>query len=185
MTRDEFRRCVALVDAYWPHGGRAWTVEALDAWQALLLDLDAVHVAAAIVALAGDGREWPPPPGLIRRRCMDLTGTVPGADEAWGEVCDQVRRVGWTRGMESWNGGGRQVVEPGWTHPLIGALADRMGWDALCQSTNPMADRAHFLKLWDAAAERARIVEQLPPAAAEALAKRSLELPDMRAKLEP
>lgn len=172
MTRDEFSRCVAMLEVYWPHGNAKWTVEAIELWEGLLLDLDAVSVAAAIQALAIDGRDWPPPPGLIRNRAIALANPLPGASEAWLEVCTWIRKVGSYRGFRGFD----EVV---WSHPLVGHVADTLGWDNLCQSENPMADRAHFFKLWEQTCERQRADAALPERTRRALDARRIHLPNL------
>lgn len=176
MTQDEFSRCLALIRAYWPHGTGSWTADAIEAWESLLLDLDAATVAAAVQVLATEGREWPPPPGVVRQRACALVSRLPTGEQAWGEIREQLRRVGSTRGMR--NGSG-ETIQPAWSHPLVGVVADRMGWDALCMSTNELGDRAHFLKMWEQASERERTAETLPPAARNALAAHGIELPSL------
>lgn len=180
MTRDEFSRLVALIRAYWPHGTTTWTVEALEAWESLLLDLDAGQTAAAIQILATEGREWPPPPGVVRQRACQIVSNLPSPDQAWGELRAQLRHVGSLRGTTSWPSG--EKIEPHWSHPLIGVVADRFGWDALCRSTNEMADRAHFLKMWEQASGQERTWESVPPAARAALASHGIELPNLALK---
>jgi len=179
MTRDEFAGCLRLIKAYWPHAGRDWTPEHLQAWESLLLDLELPVVLAAIQALAADGREWPPPPGLIRQRVVALTNPIPDGDQAWAEVQQQIRRVGSLR---------RYGEEPTWSHPLIGRIADTLGWDQLCMSENQMADRAHFLRMWTEAVNRTGTADALPPAARQVLAGRGIEIPDLsinRLELNP
>lgn len=180
VTRDEFSRCIALIRRYWPHAGASWDADTIETWESLLLDLDTNPVAAAVQALAADGRDWPPPPGLVRRRACELIWPLPDADEAWGQVREQIRRVGSSRGVVHWPSG--ETVEPVWSHPLVGEVADRFGWSALCQSTNEMADRAHFLRMWEQASASHRATTSLPPAARAALAAHGIELPDLRAK---
>lgn len=176
MNRDEFSRCIGLIRAYWPHATGSWTADAIEAWESLLLDLDPIATAAAIQVLAAEGREWPPPPGVVRRRVFDVVDPLPSGDQAWGEVREQIRRVGSTRGM-SCNG---VTAQPVWSHPLVGVVADRFGWDALCASTNEMADRAHFLRMWEDASSRTRTSTALPPATRQALVTNGIILPDLR-----
>lgn len=179
MTKDELSRCIALMEGYWPHGVRTWTPEAVEIWEGLLLDLDARLVATAIQTLATRGREFPPPPGLLRRQALELVSDLPNAEQAWGEVCEQIHRVGVYRG---WSGS-RELE---WSHPLVGRLADSLGWEELCMSENQMADRAHFLKLWAAAVENEHAVENMPPAGkallASVLADKGLHLPNLNAQ---
>lgn len=173
VTRDEFSRCITLIRRYWPHGTASWSAEVFETWESLLLDLDHIATAAAIQTLATEGREWPPPPGVVRKKVCDLVNPLPSADQAWGEVREQIRRVGSTRGMA----GAPEVV---WSHPLVGQVADRMGWQELCMSTNEMADRAHFLKMWETASSRERTATALPPATRQALEARGIALPNLR-----
>lgn len=95
--------------------------------------------------------------------------SIPEADAAWAEVQEQISRVGSKRGMEDWtqpkNEDGTQPThQPVWSHPVVGQLADSMGWDELCNSENVMADRAHFLKMYDDAAARNRREQNATPA---------------------
>lgn len=170
MTKGEFSRCIELVRRNWPHSAKVWTAEDFEAWEALLLDLDVRQVIAAIQALATDGREFAPPPGLIRRRAIELVAPIPDADQAWLEVRKQIQIVGSLRGQVRFMFGEEWPIECEWSDPLIGEVADAMGWDALCQSENEMADRAHFIKMFHAAHERRRGGEHMPPAAKQLLA---------------
>lgn len=172
MTKDEFSRCVAMLEVYWPHGNAKWTVQAIELWEGLLLDLDPVPVAAAIQALAIEGRDWPPPPGLIRRRAVELADPIPQASEAWLEVCTWIRKVGSYRDQDGY----KPVV---WSHPLIGHVADTLGWTNLCQSENPVADRAHFFRLWEQSAQRHRADEALPEATRRALNAQRIQMPNL------
>lgn len=166
MTNDEYTRCLALIDGYWPHGTKTWTADIFEIWESLLLDLDARGVAAAIQTLAVDGREFPPPPGLVRRRTLELIDPLPDADQAWHQVRTQMSKVG-TNG------------KPVFAHQIIADVVSAFGWRDLCQSTTQMADRAHFLKLWERAVERQRTVAQMPPGARHVLAELTGEI-DLR-----
>ena len=62
---------------------------------------------------------------------------IPSTAEAWDEVCRQIRYVG------SWG-------TPRFSSHLISRAVEGLGgWRALCVSENPVADRAHFLKIYD------------------------------------
>lgn len=76
---------------------------------------------------------------------LDRRDPIPTGLEAWSEVEDQIRRVGYTG-------------HPEFHHPLIGKLVNSMGWRNLCHSENLIADRAHFL----AAYEQIRLRERNP-----------------------
>lgn len=95
--------------------------------------------------------------------------TLPAADAAWGEVVTQIGRIGKTkRGMQDWakprNADGTWPTwEPEFSHPVIAEIVDALVWDELCMSENPMADRAHFLKMYDGAVQRHRRDQNLTP----------------------
>jgi len=178
VTTAEFAACVVLLRRLWPHATDHLTADVLETWEGVLLDLEATHVAAAIHAFAVDGDRWPPPVGAIRKRALSLTAPVPEGDEAWGEVRRQIAVVGSKRGMLDFGTG--RVVEPVWSHPLIGEVADRFGWQELCMSENQMADRAHFLRMWGEASARRRTFDALTPAARAVLEAAGVRLPDLR-----
>lgn len=76
MSGDEYAALVAYVTRLWPH---AKHVDGQ--WEAavrLLRDLTAGEAAAAVDRLAATGREFPPPPGAIRREAI-LLELVPAA----------------------------------------------------------------------------------------------------------
>jgi hypothetical protein len=58
------------------------------------------------------------------------------AADAWGEVIAQIRSVG------SWG-------QPVFKNKVIEQAVNLMGWKELCMSENQIADRAHFLKIFE------------------------------------
>lgn len=73
---------------------------------------------------------------LIKQEQLDPT-------EAWGEVVRKIRSVG-------------IYQTPTWSHPALAKAVQAMGWTELCMSDNPEADRAHFLRFYEATAARER-----------------------------
>ena len=74
-----------------------------------------------------------------------LDQTTPGdqadPDQAWAEVQQKIRSVGYYR-------------HPTWSQPAIAQVVEALGWQNLCLSTNPEADRAHFLRFYGTARQR-------------------------------
>ena len=62
-------------------------------------------------------------------------------DQAWAEVQQKIRTVGYYR-------------QPTWSQPAIAQAVEALGWTHLCRSTNPEADRAHFLRFYAIAQQR-------------------------------
>ncbi|NLL20004.1 MAG: hypothetical protein GX262_13470 [Clostridia bacterium] len=74
---------------------------------------------------------------------------IPSPMEAWGEVIEQIRKVG-------------HYGRPSWSHPVIEKTVRAFGWRDLCLSENVVADRAHFLRMYEQYAERVRQEQQMP-----------------------
>lgn len=91
--------------------------------------------------------KWFPSVAELRAAAFDIQAKAqgtPNAEEAWGEVMHQVRNVG------SWG-------RPQFSTPLVGMAVDGLsGWATLCASTNVVADRAHFLRIYDGLLQRHR-----------------------------
>jgi hypothetical protein len=141
VNEREYAVVTARVAQFWPHS--AWPVATCHGAESLLLDLPARVVVAAVEQLAVEGREFAPPPGLVRQRaCVLLADPMPDADRALAEVNAAVRNPG-------------AYGHPVWSHPAVGATVDAMGgWQAVCASENPDAFRAHFLKIYGTVAVR-------------------------------
>ena len=181
MNQEEFSHCLAALEACWPNTVRPWSPGTVQTWEGLWMDLDVAAVLVAIQALATDGREFPPPPGLVRQQVIQLKMDLPTADEAWGEVRKQIAAVGSLRGTVRWQGKQDILIEPRWSNPLIGRVADNFGWDELCQSENPDATRAHFMQMWREAVGRQRSEQARTPMAAALLSQTGIALPNLSA----
>lgn len=164
MKRTDVIEAMALISTYWPHWrmptARDEASAMVDAWGRLLSDLETDQVVAAIEAYAVTGAEFAPGPGVIRKRAIELAAPVgiPDGDAAWSEVLDQIARVGY-------------VGRPAFSHPAIETTVQAFGWLALCQSETQMADRAHFLRMYDDVKERVTF-EAVAPQSVKALAAR-------------
>lgn len=171
MTRSEVLKAVALVSMAWSN----WHLpEAEDeaeavikAWLRVLAPFDNSLVVAAIDSYIVEAGQFAPHQGMVAKRAAELqaraTGDeVPGLDEAWAEVQREIARVGWTGALDPQR-------KPLFTHPTISAAVEAMGWQTLCESTNPEADRAHFFKLYGSATQRATRDAVMPASVRELL----------------
>jgi hypothetical protein len=134
MTKSQATRLVAGLMA--PYRTAATiTGETFDAYVEDILDLDYEPAALAIKQLRQTAT-FLPSIAEVRQAAAEITaGHLPDGDQAWAEVVHQIRTVGHT---------GR----PAWSHPAIAETVRAMGWLELCASTNQVADRAHFLRLY-------------------------------------
>jgi hypothetical protein len=169
VTPAEVTRLVARVGSLWPN----WKMPASDAamavlvdeWSAMLEDVSA-HAATVTVrraALAGEA--FPPPVGriVVEAKAGADAGGPPDGDAAWAEVRSAIARHGWVEPPD-YRGDRFGVRQWTWTHPAIGAAVEALGgWPYVCESTNEVADRAHFLRLYGEARARHRVDVALPP----------------------
>lgn len=155
MNRPETIEALAAMSVLWPSmrlPDDDATVDVIVAMaQRQWSDLESAAVLAAIEVLSAEGREFAPTVGQVSRRARELVELASGArppdvDEAWGEVRRQIAHRG------AWATFTEEPLE--WSHPIVGEVVERMGWLALCGSTNEVADRAHFARMYEAARER-------------------------------
>lgn len=86
-TRGEIEQLFAAVAALYPVPGESEKTLAvvLEWWVRLLSEFPYHVLRAAVDDIVASGREYRPPPGLIRQRALDLTG-APSPDRAMGQA---------------------------------------------------------------------------------------------------
>jgi hypothetical protein len=122
------------------------------AYQLKDLDRDVLQLAADAHCCTV---RFPPSVAELRDWAVKLQERANGVltpYEAWAEVERSFRTHGLYKGP------------PEWSHPLIGETIKTLGSYAdLCRSTNHVADRAHFLRAYEALLEKYREEQRLPP----------------------
>lgn len=85
MTRDEFAVAQRLQLVLWPHAHQQASVDHLEIVYQLWAGLDAGEVQSALKALAAEGREFAPPPGVVVAKVAELRDAPgrAGFDEVW------------------------------------------------------------------------------------------------------
>jgi len=162
MNRTETGRLLQQMAERWPNWRLptepAHLMSLVATWAA---DLEHVPLAPAVEAVRAaslDGRDWPPPLGWVVVEGLRRSGVSlpPDADEAWQEVQAQLAHVG-------------RYGSPCWSHPALAEVVGALGgWRQLCASEMVETDRAHFLRLWPAARQRAVVEACTPRRGAEA-----------------
>lgn len=108
-----------------------------DTWLAYFMALADIPDEALIQAISehiAHNDEFPTIAGLRR---LALAGQYLSPGDAWGEVARQMQDIGRYR-------------TPAFSHPLITQAVNQVGgWQALCESDNLVADRAHFLRIYE------------------------------------
>lgn len=91
IPRPEFAQIIAMVAALYPRQFKADKMT-IDAYYAILCDLPVKLLKAAVLHICGEGREWPPPAGVIRATAFSLIEHSAGAITA-GEAWQEARRI--------------------------------------------------------------------------------------------
>lgn len=149
MNDQEITVLIGLCSQWWPNWRAPESMPAMvKSWRLLLADVPFDAGQAAISEHATRGEQFPPPLGIVRRRAIELmqpAGSAPTVDEAWRQVQREIHRVGL---FPPACPDDRIDRVPTFTHPSIVAVVNAMGWDSLCTSTNEVADRAHFSRMY-------------------------------------
>jgi hypothetical protein len=128
----------------WPEHGKEDALISL--WETMMSDVS-FEVGQVAIHKHMSESVYPPTIADIRAKIADITVIREKTGiEAWGDVKTAIRRFGIyneKKAMDSLSGVARKVVEA-------------IGFKTLCLSEEEMADRAHFLKVYDTLAKRER-----------------------------
>lgn len=116
------------------------TQSTLDVYQLMLADIDVDLLRRAAHHHVATSQYFP---SIAELRAEASGGKdLPTAEEAWGEVCAAVRRVG------------RYRLPPTFSHPLIHDAVSAIGWNTITDSETVGVERAHFFRIFEAFANR-------------------------------
>lgn len=146
MTSTECQKLVAVLLGAYPQSRISASTPAV--YERMLVDLDVTAANAAIERLLATAK-FMPTIAEIREAALAVTvGEVKRGGEAWGEVQRLLARYGARRYDLGW--------KPPITDPVAVQVVAALGWVALCDSENQVADRARFIDLYDQLAARDR-----------------------------
>ncbi|HKS27792.1 MAG TPA: hypothetical protein VJS44_08230 [Pyrinomonadaceae bacterium] len=138
----EIAKRVGMLAAAYPNA--SITKETLRVYEGMLADIP-LDVLDAVVRQCLAECEFFPTIARLREMALNLTSNVsqmPTPFEAWGIVAKEIGAVG-------------HLGNPKFENPLIEKAVKIMGWWQLCTSENPIADRAHFVKVYEQLLNRA------------------------------
>lgn len=126
--------------------------ETMQVYFELLEDLPIDLVQAAAVEFMASPSAFPPTPGQIRAKAVDLqkrANGVPSPDEAWKMVLDAP-----IDGLEKWSeereDGWHIFNQPyQWESALVERVARNLGWPNRFWTDNMTSDRARFLQAYE------------------------------------
>lgn len=156
MTSDEFKLFAAGLKAAYPSQSFLPDEYSRRLWYKLLKDIDyKLAEAAAYKHICTN--KFPPSIAEIREQCMKVSvGERKGWLEGWGMLQRLMGRYGWCRPQEA-------IAELKRFDETAGKVAELLGWQKLCVSESPTADRANFRSTYEALEERKTERAKLPP----------------------
>lgn len=156
MILSEWLEVAAGIRDTWPHSPLPDST--LQTWGEELSDLPVEHVAAAVRALAADGREHAPHYGIIRRKVTELTLDPPD----WASVLHEIGRIARkpVTIAEADDDGGLRRLRPrdeaiAQASPLVRAFIGRVGWVGIQARLDTGNDEARLRRMWEDFVERA------------------------------
>jgi len=174
-NKDFERIWQALVKSYptWAKEiGAADLAQTFLVYERLLADIPAPTLEAAVIQHVASSK-WFPTIAELRQCAMELVAPQRmTAMEAWGVVLDAMK-TGGARILPGGNG----YYPPEWADPIIAKVVVSMGWIELCQSDNQEADRAHFMRAYDAIAQRENADAMLLPPVRQLVQKLAVNKP--------
>lgn len=164
MTPSEIAKLITITLAACPTPASFLDTAAIEdmtaAWTFVLDDIAAAAALPALKRVLAEGDGKIPAPGQIRKIVdMAAHGRRRHGGDAWGDVLREIGRSGRYR-------------SPSFADEVTARAVARLGWRELCDSENPVADRARFVQLYDQLATEAvsdRAVASLPGVARPAL----------------
>jgi len=162
-TLQEVTKILSFLASLYPRYGL--TPETIRAYHVILHDLppDLLHRAA--LQMGARDNPFFPAAGELRAAAFELreqAAGIPSAPEAWAEVCKKFGHHGWCNPPRPED----------WSHPLILKTVEAVGgWQFLCASENPTADRARFLQAYDILRKRTQAAQRMLPEVRQAVAE--------------
>lgn len=143
MTKSEAAKLVAMLLASFPNS--QVSEKTAEVYEHMLSDLDFGLVQRAVARLVGT-EDFLPSIAKIRRTATELQrGPVRPGGDAWGEVLEQTREVGY-------------CGTPTFEDSIVEYIVGLWGWREICLAEGP-ADRARFIELYDRLAKERRVDE--------------------------
>jgi len=140
MTPDETGQIMHMIKAAWKRP--PMSDDTAEVYVYAISDLDFEMAKAAVLDLMASSK-WMPAISEIRGAALAISTNTRTAGEAWAEV------------TAAFGSGGVYGYVPEWSDEIIGRAVEAMGgFRLLCFGDNLMADRAHFLKIYDTLAQR-------------------------------
>lgn len=148
--------------------------DSIKTWYALLKDIpyDVLNTAILKYAVINP---FPPTVAELRTLAAEIcNGPEKDWGEAWKEATDAIRKYGYYNPAQAL----------GSLNSLTRTCVERIGWESLCKSENPAADRANFRMIYETEIARKKENDKMPEKLKADIAKLACNDADRLAKLE-
>lgn len=160
--------------------------ETVRVWGMFMADLDDELLQAAVARfISSSDHAFPPSIPELRHQATEIRREIAGvplAFEAWEEVLKAPTPSPYRPFRDG------QFQEPDqyqWSHEAVALVAKRLGWGKGFPGSNIEADRAHFLKAYDAEVnKRLRAQTQIPQVTTYIEAERNKHLLDVSGEIK-
>ena len=138
MNHKEAIALVTLASASYPAIQNRSPDPIVSAWEVMLADIPFEVAKAAVVKVCRSSDFFPSVAQIVAaaEELDPRNEHLPTAAEAWEEVNKLIRYVGPYRA-------------PTFSCETVERATKAIGWVRLCESDNPEADRAHFLRIYE------------------------------------
>lgn len=161
MDLQGFMNIIKGIKSAYPQFNVVDTKEGIQMWHAILKDIpDKVLTMAVHNHIATE--HYPPSIAQIRTKALEIM--TPQQEQnlnGWGLVEKAIRIYGYYRATEA-----LEYIDQ--HDKTAGVITRQFGFQNLCVSETQMADRAHFLKLYEPAKEKETKYNSLPTALKQA-----------------
>lgn len=153
MTRQDFLKGIYVIENSYQNFKISDKPETLMVWYEMFKDDSEAVFANAIKQVLATSK-FSPTIAALREAIQEITNPVSSftADDAWGEVTRAMRKFGWYRPEEALAS----------MSPITRTIIKSIGFREICISENQMADRAHFMKMFEQYKEREKKEYLLP-----------------------
>lgn len=151
MDKKQFSTIIAALKSNYRNFG-VETKEQMAFWYEMLKDIEYPVLELAVKKLISE-MVFPPTIADIRNAVSETTeDKLPTQSDAWGEVKEAIRKYGSYREEDALK----------FLSPLTRRAVQGMGWKELCWSENQMADRAHFMRMYETLVDREKKDRVIP-----------------------
>lgn len=153
MNKEEVTKALAIMKAAYPNFYKTTEdIKGAIALWSMMFEEDDNKLVLMAVKMHISTNKFPPTIADIRGQMVSATTEEMGSETAWGKVQQAIRRFGYANK--------EKAIE--YLGDELGTFTNHFGWRDLCMSENQMADRAHFIKMWDARGRQAKNNAMLP-----------------------